>query len=562
MDFLPVLVFYTQQEGQCPLGTARGHFMPGHQILHGQGDPWEIDFYVLDLQIALVSIRISESKILAVIPHVVRPLHFHVAVHTLCPLFSRRAHFPLRIGLPVEFPGQGMRVIVALGAEFRFRHCRPARCEFHLVGGFDLLTLDHQPVAVDTADAFRQFFGPMARIAERFIPHRIVQCMEPDGAVGHRMSGVFGPLVIDLLVAFGAVCAELSEQVQTDFEVVEGVIVMPINDEYIVDLDEHDNLHVGDILTLVNPGRKIFHPETREVLGSVDDVAGFLRVTRIHSGYSYAKTLSESVQPDNGASLKRFEQVPALFVDATEDGSELARQIKVNLPQVKWLEDNSSDTALLIFTLQGDALEVRTAQGDSLHRYMVTDDQQLVSTTAYAPRPNVTAASGPKPGALQQFANSLMGTITETNEERFAKMDEAIIRQNLRDRQGIWMGPNLSGHPTGLAVADFDGDGLQEIAIAIDKKILIGRIIDGKFTQLAEVDVPGVLQLLSIDALDLDGNGRSELYLSALKSFWRLLLTIRIVTGELLWPTTDRRIAQRKLPPNSPKPTRVFRCHG
>ena len=41
---------------------------------------------------------------------------------------------------------------------------------------------------------------------------------------------------------------------------------MPINDEYIVGLDDRDNLYVGDILTLVKPGKNIFHPVTKESL--------------------------------------------------------------------------------------------------------------------------------------------------------------------------------------------------------------------------------------------------------------------------------------------------------
>jgi hypothetical protein len=109
-----------------------------------------------------------------------------------------------------------------------------------------------------------------------------------------------------------------------------------------------------------------------------------------------------------------------------------------------------------------------------------------------------------------------MSPFSTTPDKRFAEIDEAIIRQKQKDSLGIWIGPNLAGHPTGLAVADLDGDGLQEIAVVLDKKILIARVVEGQFKQLAEVAVPGILQMLSIDALDLDNDGRSELYLSAL----------------------------------------------
>ena len=65
--------------------------------------------------------------------------------------------------------------------------------------------------------------------------------------------------------------AELAESIKADFAVVSGVVVMPIDDEYIVDRDARDNLNIGDILTLIKPGKKIFHPVTGLVLGSVDE---------------------------------------------------------------------------------------------------------------------------------------------------------------------------------------------------------------------------------------------------------------------------------------------------
>ncbi len=66
-------------------------------------------------------------------------------------------------------------------------------------------------------------------------------------------------------------------------------VVMPVNDEYIVDLDDRNNLNIGDILTVVAPGKRILHPETGKVIGSIDNVLGFLQVTRIYSGYSLSR---------------------------------------------------------------------------------------------------------------------------------------------------------------------------------------------------------------------------------------------------------------------------------
>ncbi|MGK2907029.1 MAG: FG-GAP repeat domain-containing protein [Desulfuromonadales bacterium] len=328
--------------------------------------------------------------------------------------------------------------------------------------------------------------------------------------------------VIFKLALLGLLCwpmpalAELPAQLQSDFSVVKGVVVMPMNDEYIVDLDDRDNLHVGDILTLVKPGSNIFHPVSKEVIGTIDETVGYLQVTRILSGYSYARVLTNGLQPENGAQLKRFEQVPAILVTDSQADAELARQLQVNLPQFRWLQDSQADQAQLTFHLQEEALDVRTARGDSLHKYIISEDQRLVTTVTSPARRSAASQGDQETKPLQQLANTLMSPFSTTPDKRFAEIDEAIIRQNQKDRLGIWMGPNLAGHPTGLAVADLDGDGLQEIAVVLEKKIQIARVVEGQFKTLAEVAVPGILQVLCIDALDLDNDGRSELYLSAL----------------------------------------------
>jgi hypothetical protein len=128
----------------------------------------------------------------------------------------------------------------------------------------------------------------------------------------------------------------------------------------------------------------------------------------------------------------------------------------------------------------------------------------------------LTLQEKPEPRLLQRFANSLMGTITETNEERFSEIDAAILRKQQTDELGIWLGPNIAGHPAGLAVGDFDGDGRQEVAVALEEQILIGRIEGGEYTPLAELDAPPAVQVFSIDTLDLDANGRAELYLTGI----------------------------------------------
>lgn len=321
-----------------------------------------------------------------------------------------------------------------------------------------------------------------------------------------------------LLLPSGAL-AKPTSLLEKDFAAIEGLIVMPINDEFIVDLDARNNLHIGDVLTLVNPGKKIFHPVTKEVMGSIQEPVGFLLVTRVLSGYSYAKVLDEDLKPEAGDKVKRFEQVPAVFLDESQSGSELAQQVKASLPQLKWLTDGDDDKAFLTFRLKDDALGVENAQGDYLHEYFV-DEATLVSTTTSTMRPVSTPISGSDKKPLQQLADKFMQVIgSETNEVRFSEMDAAIIRQKQSASHGIWVGPRMEGHPVGLAVADLDGDNQQEVAVVLDKKLIISRLVAGVLEPLAEVKIPSSLTTLGIDAVDSDNDGRAELYFPAVRNF-------------------------------------------
>jgi hypothetical protein len=303
------------------------------------------------------------------------------------------------------------------------------------------------------------------------------------------------PLLLLLFLLFPALAfAELPMQVESDYSVLDGTVVMPLNDEYIVDLDSSDGLHVGDILTVVAKGERITHPVSQELLGYVYLPKGFLQVTRVSSGYSYAKNLSSEVEPKTGAQVRRFEQVPALFVDKKDDDGAFSSQMKADLPQFKWLEAGDDAQPLLVFTLKNDSLVVKTSEEHLLHSYTVSDNQHLVAKAEPVRRSYVSEAPKPKRRPLEQASHSLLSLLNIADDDSFSPENLGVIRQSAQTKRGVWMSPNLSGNPVGVAVADLDGDGLQEIAVAL-------------------------LKILSMDVLDLDGDGRQELYLTAVVKY-------------------------------------------
>jgi hypothetical protein len=163
--------------------------------------------------------------------------------------------------------------------------------------------------------------------------------------------------------------AALPLQIDQHFAPLSGSIIMPVANEYLIDLDSSANLQIGDILTLVTPGEQVLHPITKEVLGTINSPVGFLQVTQIKSGYSYARLLYSDSIPQKGNQIRRFVHVPARFLAKQGNGEELYRELKNRLPQLKWLHQGSAEEPLLLFTLEDNTLSVTTSSGILLHSY-------------------------------------------------------------------------------------------------------------------------------------------------------------------------------------------------
>ncbi len=323
------------------------------------------------------------------------------------------------------------------------------------------------------------------------------------------MNLLFKLSVLVLLFVPSLAFGELSQQLLNDFAPTSGYIIMPIGDEYLVDLDASTSLQTGDILTVVEAGEKVVHPITKEILGSLDLPKGFLQVTRIKSGYSYAKLLMADTPPQKGDQVRRYEQVPAQFISAGEDGAKIHQQLKTELPQLEWLDGNSTTEPLLTFELNADQLKVKGSNSQVIHSYKLADGRFV------APAPAAAATELPKEKVrpLQKAVNTVMDAILPGSDDR--DPTQGIIRQDEQRRAGIWMSPSIQGEPVGIAAADFDQDGQTEIALAMNNRIQFGRNIRGQYQPTSELEIPTGISLLSLDSLDLDGNGQPELYLTA-----------------------------------------------
>ncbi|HMB16861.1 MAG TPA: FG-GAP-like repeat-containing protein [Pelovirga sp.] len=316
-------------------------------------------------------------------------------------------------------------------------------------------------------------------------------------------------LLLFLLPTFAL--AELPGQLLEDLAPVDGVVLMAMGDSWLVDLDANQNVRPGDILSVMSPGETIIHPQTRDIVGRIDHVAGFLEVTRVLSGYSYTEPLSAGLNLEVGAQVRRFEQVPAYIDDSVPES--LAQELKRNLNHFEWSDEPiaTADTGL-VFRLQDERLSVSGAAGTVVGSYRYREGQVLAPLTPTIRQTEPVAAVEPERSALNRGVDSLLGTVG------LARGDTRLEAPGVARHQqsdGVWISPPLGENPVGLASADLTGDGRTEIAVALENELRIMRMEDGQFAAVGVVDFPAGTRLLTIDAHDLGGDGLAELYITA-----------------------------------------------
>ena len=314
------------------------------------------------------------------------------------------------------------------------------------------------------------------------------------------MIRLFFITLLFLLLPFSAMAA-FPASLQKDLAPLEGYVVMPIGDqEFLIDLDAADGVRTGDIFSIIHKGKPIIHPVSGEVIGSLDDSAAFLQVTRIKSGYSYARRIGGEAEITKGDKIKRFEGVPARFTDLTGQAQNLKVELQQQLTALDWLSETSNVEPLITFERTADRLLVKGQDGRVVLNYPMP---VLTATTPQKPAPSAPSAKVPlKPAVIATTAAK--------------SAPEGIIRKR-QSSDRVWHGLEQNEEVVGLTIADFDLDGLQEVALLLQQSLVISRYQGEQQQQVAKLPISKRLTPLAVDSFDLNGNGRPELFVSAIK---------------------------------------------
>ncbi len=349
-------------------------------------------------------------------------------------------------------------------------------------------------------------------------------------------------LIMFLTTLFSSVVSAQTVDLKNDFTPLSGVIIMPIKDQYLIDLDASSGVEEGDIFTLVKEGEKVIHPVTKEILGTLEVPVGFLQITQIKSGYSYAKPLSATITPQKGDKLKRFEQVPAT-VDATVP-EKLRNQLQADLPQLEW----TTSKPLIIFSYLQNQLNITNADGTVIRNYPFINDSPAVSqvatpTTVLAPTTTEdpfsiqTKPSGNR-SVLNSTVNNMLDTIGLGSSD--SRLEAAGIMYSNQENSKVWISTPFSGRPTGITVGDFDHDNQQEIAFVVDNQLQIVRLSAGNLSELGSLEVNNATTILGIDSMDLDEDGYPEIILNSVHDSHKLNSQIIKYDGQNFIPVAEK----------------------
>lgn len=192
--------------------------------------------------------------------------------------------------------------------------------------------------------------------------------------------------------------AAVIDQVVKDFTPIPGYVIMGTEGEYLIDLDASKGISAGDLFSVIKPGKKITHPVTGKVLGTLEEVKGILKVTRLQSGYSFARLLGKSTEIKRGDAIRRYANMSAALWDYTGKGESVFFQLRDQLPDLRWQDYQSSQKSrpdkpralkaggpTLIFILTSSGLEVRDSEFKMIHSYGPPDSSISVAPTAVPP---------------------------------------------------------------------------------------------------------------------------------------------------------------------------------
>jgi hypothetical protein len=127
-------------------------------------------------------------------------------------------------------------------------------------------------------------------------------------------------------------------------------------------------------------------------------------------------------------------------------------------------------------------------------------------------RPAQTA-SGSKGGEPVNQLNADF-VVNQTTEGQKAFLNPSFRYAGPSETPGVWRSQSMPLVSRGIAIADYNGDGQNEVAILAQNSVEVFTYKDRQLMPIAKFETSPNLNLLNVSALDVNGDGKSEIIVS------------------------------------------------
>ena len=310
-------------------------------------------------------------------------------------------------------------------------------------------------------------------------------------------------------------------EVSKDFQPLSGYVVSPMQQEFLIDLDASQGVAAGDLFAVIQAGEKIVHPVTKKVVGAVEGAKAYLQVTRVQSGYSYARVVGmiDGAKIEAEDVVRRYQNLPARFWDYSGRGEGLFAELKTSLPHLEWGEyaadqrfrpavpaPPSDQLVGLTFIYDGSRLEVRDPYFQVIRNYGTASAGAAGTSARPAP-----AASGlgmrlqPAPGVPSYPAYAVpaqpgVGVGVAGGAVPY-KLDEKPLARGgggVRYEAAFPGFRNVGDLPPGIMHSDFVVADGKRLMAAVNGSNLFVYDVTGGLERVAQINLPYTIDLLAV----------------------------------------------------------------
>jgi hypothetical protein len=127
-----------------------------------------------------------------------------------------------------------------------------------------------------------------------------------------------------------------------------------------------------------------------------------------------------------------------------------------------------------------------------------------------------TSANADKGGAgetINQLNPNFV--VNQTGENQKVYLNPNFRYAGPSDTEGVWRSQSLPMISMGIAIADVDGDGKNEVIILGKNSVEVFKYKDRQLLPMTKFDVSPNLKLLKLSCLDINGDGKAKIIVSA-----------------------------------------------